>query len=151
MKNVKRRLVSFLLVSLTVLSLFLFSSCIPVDSGKATVEEFYTALGNDDFEKAATFIHPVKNTDTEELRRSIATLEDMHDIDFSDGIEFLQTLGVNTSSFLNIPKGVTKTLNLTYLISISKKEFTLYVEIVEDPDGYGITSFTLESEDSSVV
>ena len=56
-----------------------------MDEAIVLVEDFCTALSNDDFDTAKSYLHPDSTPKQDELSTFITKLEQTHSIDFSDG------------------------------------------------------------------
>lgn len=140
-----KRIIIFTLI-LTMCLTFL-SSCNPIEDAKnadALLKDFVKALGDKDFEKAASCIHPDANVTEADLEDMVNKFESDFNLVLSSDVEYTELTQLYTNfSATAIPKSKTTTYTIGYKVLIGDRIFDLDSIVVDDLTGKGIMSFEL--------
>ncbi|MBQ3099977.1 MAG: hypothetical protein IJC50_03195 [Clostridia bacterium] len=139
-KNIKKYSLILMLCAVCLLSLSACKGGISGDEAKATVNEFFEAVVNENYEEANALLHPDRYTDSSEFFLSI---EEESGLDFQQGIEIVKYSGFS-SSYYNSEVGGSR-YELTMQVKIGESDMSFSVEIVKNGNGYGIYNLHLES------
>ncbi len=121
--------------------IFLLSSCnggIDSSEAKAHINEFFTAIVDEDYKKADTLLHPELSIDLETF---FENAEKENCVDFQDGIEIEKYTGFSSALYDSIVNGSMYELTMKTMVGEKAVEFT--VKIVSNETGYGIYNFDL--------
>ncbi|MBQ7390418.1 MAG: hypothetical protein IJW02_04850 [Clostridia bacterium] len=147
-----KRICTSILIVITLLSCLLLTSCTSVssDDAEALINDFCSALAEDDYETAASYMHPICNLDANSLKSSIENMEKTLSIDFADGIELGdRTYWYKSANFnTNGIKGAYTALSMKHNISISGKDFVLETTVIGDKTGLMISTFRISANQS---
>jgi len=130
------RIMKKLLILLLIFSTICLSSC-NFDKARAYGNEFCYALAESN-DVAKERLHPTSKLNGEAFEKYIAKLEQFNEIDFSEGLEIID------SSFTSSAWGVVWNgykYEYTYEIFVSNKTIIMFCIILDDSQGYGIYSF----------
>lgn len=140
-----KKIVIFILI--LTLCLTFFSSCnIIEDTQKADalLKEFIGALGDRDFEKAASYVHPDANISETDLEDMVNKFESDFNLALSSDIEYTELTQMYTHfSSTVIPKTQQTTYTIGYKVLIDERIFDLNAIVLNDLNGEGIMSFEL--------
>ena len=140
--NSRKIFVSLGLIAVLLYSLLLSGCSVSMSAADALAKDFSAAVSADDFETAASLMHPSADIKAEDISKAVTDIESVFGIDFSDGVEFISTAGVFSRFNFNIfGGGLTKQLNVDYKITISGTELTLSTIVIENSAGIGLTRF----------
>lgn len=146
MKNNSRKIrIAMALVILMLCSLFLTSCKAGLSDADGKVKDMCAALADDDFEKAVGLMHPSVGLTADSLRDSISDIEKKCGIDFSNGVEFVETVGMFSHFNISTSDGAVKTMTLQYKVSIGGSVLDLYTVVVSNSEGFGIYNFTIQN------
>lgn len=110
-----------------------FASCIKTDRARATVSDFLKAVETEDYEGAMTLWHPDYAAN---MSGYIAELEQRYDADFSAGVTVRKYTGFKSSAYdTNVGGSFYST---SFIADVGGREATIYVELIENDNGYGI-------------
>lgn len=141
MKKIITFALVFILCFSTLCSCQLFEKAA---EAQGMVYDFVSALENGDYEAATTYLHPDSTATADSLEEMILSLEEQHEIDFSNGVTFVQ----QTSSYTNSSTGCdgegTVQHDIGYTVEIDGKTFTLEAVVLENSEGLGILSFVIK-------
>lgn len=120
---------------LSVIMMLSFSACfdgIDGDEAKATVNEFFDAIEQKDYNAAEDLLHPERPAD---LKTFFEGFEKYEGLDFSE-IEIKKYTKVGYTHYdLSVDGG---SCTLTMDVSVSGKLIVVVIEVVENESGYGI-------------
>lgn len=140
-----KKIVIFILI--LTLCLTFFSSCnIIEDTQKADalLKEFIGALGDRDFEKAASYVHPDANISETDLEDMVNKFESDFNLALSSDIEYTELTQLYTHfSSTAFPKSQQTTYTIGYKVLIDERIFDLNAIVLNDLNGEGIMSFEL--------
>ena len=128
-----------LINAVVVISLLACSGGIKGDDAKVHINGFFDAIDNEDYELAATFLHPERPAD---LKAFIEGLKAEPGLDFSS-IEIKRYDGFSSAIFDSTVGGATYSLEMDVLLS--GKEVEIEIEIVKNDNGYGIYNFDIDN------
>ena len=106
------------------------------------IEDFCSALANDDLETAKTFLHPDSTPKRDNLSSYIEKLETTHSIDFSLGVAFKSTTGFSSTYYDSIYDGSVH--EASYKIVVGGVSVKCFFTVVKNDNGYGLYSFGIE-------
>ena len=130
------RIMKKFLVILLIFSTICLSSC-NFDKAQVYGNEFCYALAENN-EIAKEYLHPSSKLNEENFDKFIDKLEQFNQIDFSNGLEIIN------SSFVSLTYGVVweaYKYEYTYEILINDKTIKMFCVIIDNVKGYGIYSF----------
>ena len=137
-----------LAIILVLCTLFL-SSCgilkelkVGMDEAIVLVEDFCTALSNDDFDTAKSYLHPDSTPKQNELSTFITKLEQTHSIDFSDGVAFKLRTGTGSTYYDSNYDGSVH--EIEYKIAVGGVTTDFFFVVVKNDSGYGLYNFGIE-------
>lgn len=140
-----KRIIVFTLI--LTMCLTFFSSCNLIEDTKnadALLKEFVKALGDRDFDKAATCVHPDANISETDLEGMVNKFESDFNLVLSGNVEYTELTQMYTHfSSTAIPKTKTTTYTIGYKVLISERIFDLNAIVIDDLTGTGIMSFEL--------
>lgn len=136
MKKIIRPVIVLILLSVTVFSFVSCANAIKGDDAKAHINGFFDAIEVEDYELAATYLHPDRPADLEAF---FTSLTEAKDLDFSS-IEVSQYTGFHTSFYDSSIGGSSYALSM--VVDVSRKELDMEIEIVKNDSGYGIYNLT---------
>lgn len=142
MKKYVLRIALVLLSCLMLLSAVSCSDGVDTDQAKTDVRAFLSAAGKEDYETAATYLHPDRPAD---LATYFARVEAEEKVDFSAGIEILKETGFSYSYYDSEVDGSAYELDLDVRIGGVTAE--IEVEVVKNDNGYGIYNLEIDVED----
>ena len=139
-----------ILAIILVLCMLCLSSCgilkelkAGMDEAIILVEDFCTALANDDFDTAKGYFHPDSTPKQDELSTFITELEQTHSIDFSDGVSFKRRTDVGSTYYDSDYDGSVH--EIEYEISVGGVTTHFFFVVVKNDNGYGIYDFWIET------
>ena len=136
-----------ILVLILALCLTFFSSCNIIEDAQnadALLKEFVGALGDRNFEKAATYVHSDANISKTDLEDMVNKFEAEFNLVLSSNVEYKELTQMYTHfSSTVIPKTQQTTYTIGYKVLIGERIFDLNAIVVEDLNGEGIMSFEL--------
>lgn len=139
MKKAVTVALSLMLCFVCVASLVSCGGGIKGDEAKALINEFFAAITAEDYEKAASLLHPERPAD---LKTFFSGIEESEGVDFQAGIEIEKYTGVSLSYYDSTVGG--STYELTMRTRIGEKKVTFTVEVVKNDAGYGIYNLNLD-------
>ena len=113
-----------------------------MDEAIVLVEDFCTALSNDDPDKAKGYLHPDSRPKQDEISDFITKLEQTHSIDFSDGVSFKQRTRVAGTYYDSNYDG--SVYEIGYEIAVGGVTVDFFFVVVKNDKGYGLYSFGIE-------
>ena len=113
-----------------------------MDEAIILVENFCTALANDDFDTAKGYLHPDSTPKQDELSTFITKLEQTHSIDFSDGVSFKRRTDAGSTYYDSDYDGSVH--EIEYEISVGSVTTHFFFVVVKNDNGYGIYNFGTE-------
>lgn len=138
-----------ILAIILVFCTFCLSSCgmlKELNTGKdeafVLVENFCTALSDDDFDTAKGYLHPDSTPNQDELSTFIAKLEQTHSIDFSDGVVFKKRDWTSSTYYDSSYDGSVH--EIEYKIAVGGVTTDFFFVVVKNDNGYGVYSFGIE-------
>ena len=138
-----KRIAKYMFITLLcAVCLIAFSSCkggINGEEAKATVNELFDAVVEEDYERANALFHPDRLTDSSEF---FLMIEEESGLDFQEGIEIVKTTGVS-SAYYDSEVGGSR-YELTMLVTISDSDLSFTVELVKNENGYGVYNLHLK-------
>ena len=120
---------------------FLLASCgggIKGADAKAHIQEFFAAIGSEDYSKANSLLHPERPAD---LKSFFESIEAAKSIDFQEGIQIKRYTGFSSAVYDGTVKGATYALTMQVTVGNKNTEFT--IEIVRNDAGFGIYNIHL--------
>ncbi len=121
--------------------IILLSSCsggIQSSEAKAHINEFFTAIVDEDYNKAETLLHPEFPSEVESF---FLNVEEETSIDFQEGIEIKKYTSFSSSFYDSTVNGSTYELTMQTTVGEKPVEFT--IEILKNEAGYGIYNLDL--------
>lgn len=128
---------------LSLVMMLLATGCsggISGDDAKAHINSFLDAVEADDYEKAATFLHPDRPTD---LQVFFGNLESRENLDFSSGIAIERYSGFSSSYYDSTVDGSRYALDME--VKVGTEEIEMEIEIVSNDNGYGIYNLDVDT------
>ena len=113
-----------------------------MDEAIVLVEDFCTALANDDFDTAKSYLHPDSTPKQDELSTFITKLEQTHSIDFSDGVAFKRRTDAGSTYYDSDYDGSVH--EIEYEISVGGVTTDFFFVVVKNDNGYGLYNFGIE-------
>ena len=113
-----------------------------MDEAIVLVEDFCTALSNDDFDTAKSCLHPDSTPKQAELSTFITKLEQTHSIDFSDGVAFKRRTGTGSTYYDSDYDGSVH--EIEYKIAVGGVTTDFFFIVVKNDSGYGLYNFGIE-------
>ena len=113
-----------------------------MDEAIVLVEDFCTALSNDDFDTAKGYLHPDSTPNQDELSTFITKLEQTHSIDFSDGVSFKRRTDAGSTYYDSDYDGSVH--EIEYEISVGGVTTHFFFVVVKNDNGYGLYNFGIE-------
>lgn len=135
----KRYIKAAAAVILIFVFLFTFSGCksgINRDDAKARINSFFDAVQAENYDLAATYLHPDVEVD---LKNFFETLKTEKNINFNSGAEIIKYTGFSYSYYISTVGGSSYTLDM--LVKVNDKEISMNIETVKNNKGYGIYNF----------
>lgn len=135
----KRYIKAAAAVVLILVFLFTLSGCkggINRDDAKAKINSFFDAAQAEDYELAATYLHPDVKVD---LKSFFETLKTEKNVDFSYGVEIIKYTGFSYSYYISTVDGSSYALDM--LVRVGDKKISMNIETVKNHKGYGIYNF----------
>ena len=112
------------------------SGGIDTDEAKEHINEFLSAMAQEDYEKAEKLLHPDRPADIEEF---IKGYEEQTGLDLSSGITVKRNTGFNYTYYSSNVGG--SSYELTMSAEVGGTNITITVEIVQNDNGYGVYNF----------
>ena len=106
------------------------------------VEDFCTALSNDDFNTAKEYLHPDSTPSKAELYSYVIKLEQTNGVDFSDGVAFKRRNGVGSTYYDSNYDGSVHEIEYDIVVGGISKDF--FFTVVKNDNGYGLYNFGIE-------
>lgn len=133
------------LLAITIACLFVFSlsSCgngIKGDEAKAFINDFFSAVVAEDYDKAEEFLHPDRPADLETF---FLNIEKKETVDFQAGIVIEKYTGFSTSLYDSTVDG--SRYELTMRTKVGDKTVDFTIELVKNATGYGIYNLDLDT------
>ena len=113
-----------------------------MDEAFVLVENFCTALSNDDFDTAKGYLHPNSTPNQNVLFAFISRLEKTHSIDFSDGVAFKHRRGIRSAYYDSSYDGSVHEID--YEIVVGGVPVYSFFIVVKNDNGYGLYNFGIE-------
>lgn len=113
-----------------------------MDEAIILVEDFCTALADNDFATAQGYLHPDSNPSSAELNLYVVFLEQKYSISFSDGVSFKRRVKTGSTYYDSNYDG--SVYEITYKIVVGGVTTDFFFVIVENDNGSGIYSFGVE-------
>ena len=113
-----------------------------MDEAIVLVEDFCTALSNDDFDTAKSYLHPDSTPKQDELSTFITKLEQTHSIDFSDGVAFKRHTSIGSTYYDSDYDGSVH--EIEYKIAVGGVTTDFFFVVVKNDSGYGLYNFGIE-------
>lgn len=110
------------------------------DEAKAHINSFLEAVEAEDYEQAATFLHPERPAD---LKAFFEQIESEADLDFSSGIEVEKYTGFSSSYYDSTVDGSRYALDMD--VKVGTAEIEMEIEIVSNENGYGIYNLDVDN------
>lgn len=139
-----KKLLQHIVFTIVLCSLiFLLSSCsrgIDTSEAKAHINQFFSAIVDENYKKAETLLHPELSI---ELETFFVNAEKENCVDFQDGIKIEKYTGFSSALYDSIVDGSMYELTMKTTVGEKTVEFT--VKIVNNETGYGIYNFDLST------
>ena len=113
-----------------------------MDEAIVLAEDFCTALSNDDFDTAKSYLHPDSTPKQDELFAFITKFEQTHNIDFSNGVAFKRRSGTRSAYYDSSYDGSVHEIN--YEIVVGGVSVDFFFNVVKNDNGYGIYNFGIK-------
>ncbi len=139
MKKLLASLLILPIVLLLSLSLVACSGGIDTDAAKEHIEKFLTTLSTEDYEAAASYLHPDRPADLEQYCTNI---EEREGVDIFDRIVIEKYTGHHYSYYDGSVDG--SAYEVTIRAKIGDTPVTLTIEVVQNDHGYGIYNFDMD-------
>ena len=110
-----------------------------MDEAATFAEDFCKDLAKDDLVAAQNKMHPDSTPGKNELSTYLANLEQINDIDFSNGVAFKRRIETSSTYYDSQYDGSVH--QFTYEIVVGNKSVNCFFVIVSNDQGYGIYSF----------
>ncbi len=139
----KRTFKNILLLTLSCLCMIFLVSCsggIKGDEAKTFINDFFSAIVAEDYDKAEEFLHPERPADLESF---LLGIENEEDIDFQSGIKIEKYTGFSSAFYDSSVEGSTYGLTMRTKVGDDTVKFT--IEIVKNENGYGIYNLDLDT------
>lgn len=133
-----KKIVSLLMAAVLTLTFSACSGGIQEDEAKAHIHAFFSAVEAEDYELAATFLHPERPAD---LKAFFEGLESEKDLDFSN-IEIVNYTGFSSTNYDSVLDGSAYSLKMD--TSVSGEAVKIEIEIVKNGNGYGIYNLDVD-------
>lgn len=133
MKKMLKNMLFAVVFCCCILSIVSCGGGIKGAEAKSYINEFFTAIVDEDYNKAETLIHPERPADLETF---ILNIEKEINVDFQDGIEIEKYTGFSSSVYDSTVGGSTYELTMKTVVGDRLVEFT--IELVKNENGYGI-------------
>ena len=127
------------LLCVLVLSLTLCNGGIRGEDAEKTVDDFFSAVAADDYDKAQTYLHPEVNNS---LKNFLQRIEYAYGIDFSQGLQINEYTGLYYSQYDTEVGG--SLYGMSMKATASDKEIDVTILIVKNRNGYGIYNIYVE-------
>ena len=140
----KKHILSFIFLFSVIAICFSLASCkggIDRAEAKAFINDFFSCIENEDYEKAATFLHPSCNAD---LKSFFESIEEAKGIDFQSGISVEKYTAMSYSFYDSRIGG--SMYQLTMIMKIGESSENITVAVVKNSDGYGISKLKIENQ-----
>lgn len=134
---------AFTVITVCCLFISCFASCksgIDEKEAKEFVNDFFQAIVAEDYENAATFLHPERPADLEPF---LLDVEREESIDFQRGIKIEKYTSVSAASYDSTVNG--STCELTMETTVGEKNVKFTIEIVQNENGYGIYNLDIDT------
>ena len=112
------------------------------DEAIILVEDFCTALSNDDLDAAKGYLHPDSTPKQDDLSAFIAKLEQTHGINFSDGVAFKRRTDSSMTYYDSRYGG--GVYEIGYEIVVGGVATDFFFVVVKNDNGYGLCNFGIE-------
>ena len=110
-----------------------------MDDATTLIEEFCTALADDDLTAAQSKMHPESTPPKSELSAYVSKLEQNNNVDFSNGVAFKRRSSTSATYYDSQYDG--SVYENTYEIVVGNKAVDVFFVVVKNDKGYGIYSF----------
>ena len=134
--------IASLILICCMLALSLVSCGISMSEGKSHVEGFLAAISDEDFEKAATYMHPDVPAD---VKAVFEELETKWSIDLKNGVTVEKYTGFQSSLHNSEVDG--SVLSFSMKLKLDTATAAAEVILVENDSGFGIYNFRVGSKD----
>ena len=115
-----------------------------MDDAIILVEDFCSALADEDFDTAKGYLHPDSTPKKEEISTFITKLEQTHNIDFSDGVAFKHRSGIRSAYYDSNYDGSVHEIDYEIVVGGASVDF--FFIVVKNDNGYGVYSFGAEKK-----
>ena len=140
MKSLLRKTLLMAIACLCAFSIISCGNGIKGDEAKALMNDFFSAIVAEDYDKAESLLHPERPADLEAF---LLNVEKDESIDFQAGIEIERYTGFASSLYDSTVDG--STYELTMRTKVGDKKVTFTIEIVKNENGYGIYNLDLDT------
>lgn len=140
MKHVFQKIVAIAITCLFVCSLASCGNGIKGDEAKAYINDFFTAIAAEDYDKAESLLHPERPAD---LKTFLLDVENKENVDFQKGIEVEKYTGFSSSLYDSTVAG--SRYELTMRTKVGDKTVIFTIEIVKNETGYGIYNLEVDA------
>ena len=113
-----------------------------MDEAIILVEDFCTALANDDFDTAKGYLHPDSTPKQDKLSTFITKLEQTHNIDFSDGVAFKRRTSIGSTYYDSDYDGSVH--EIEYEIAVGGVITNFFFIVIKNDSGYGLYNFGIQ-------
>ena len=135
-KTALQSICACLLLSMVLLLLSACTGGIDTETADAFIENFFTEIEKDHYDRAESFFHPDQFTD---LEKYLKALEAEKGIDFSDGITVERRSNFSIAYYDSAVGG--SRYGVTLDARVGDTEVEIDVTIVQSENGYGVYEF----------
>ncbi len=138
MKGLFKRI---LLITVACACVFSLGSCFDMkeEETKAFIDDFFTLIVNENYDKAEEFLHPDHPAD---LKAFFLNVEESKGIDFQAGVEIEEYEQFRYWFYDSAVDGSAHELIINTIIGEEKVQFT--ISIVDNENGYGIVDLRID-------
>ena len=135
-----KRILKITALSVLLLMAFMLFSCnfgdaVTYEEATAAISNVFGALGEENYEEAASFMHPNAESSAEKMKNMAETLESL-DISFSNKIEVKQITSMAQSVYDSYYGG--SSYSLTFVAAFGEKNCTVEAIVVRNAHGFGV-------------
>ncbi len=113
-----------------------------MDEAIVLVEDFLTALSENDLDTAKCYLHPDSTPSTDELSEFVSKLEQTYSINFFDGVTFKRLTNTGSAYYDSSYDGSVHEID--YEIVVGGVSVDFFFTVVKNDSGYGIYNFGIE-------
>lgn len=135
-----KRILKITALSVLFLMAFMLFSCnfgdaVTYEEATAAISNVFGALGEENYEAAASFMHPNAESSAEKMQIMAEALQDSG-ISFSDRIEIKQITNMSQAMYDSYYGG--SNYSLTFVAAFGEKNCTVEAIVVRNAHGFGV-------------